>query len=657
MSDSPRPSYFLVRNDGTLTPLVAVDELPPSIRIRGVPAVISYAKTQGMISLGVAPRSEGRYILENSIPSSPSGVRTPSPGHPAMIRRPDITEENDNISNGGINENKALHIQHEFGVQTSPNAAELVTDQGGQQVNTWRQGVSGSVDEIQVRTHSPFPRSCHLTLSQATVDAIVNAASRNGAAIAMANTPTTATATNSLTLPNTLSSYTPLQATPPPANIANTQTPILLPASSAPPATTPPTTLGTLPLPNPNPTSSVPTPKKKEKVYCSFWIRRGECDYTQQGCLYKHEMPTDRETLKELGISIIPRWWREANAVRVGGSGWNEKAALGIGKEKERGMWRAGVTEKGAQGLGAQGPGIQGLGPQGPPMQMPPMLPPPQTKGTEGMRMMIGAQLGGQQYLTAAHAAPVAVTPAASPVGLAFPRQTMGSRYSPPATTSTPVLAVTCSPSSALAPAPASAPAYRQQYTPATLDGRSAQISASSPMGMAPTGSRLSPPSPAVQIPESSATDGTPAESTAPMVTPASGNVATTQSIPIPSTPTSTEPQSSQLASSPPGPMRLPAYQPLTPSPPVRHTSSSSPTPVPQPKSLQPFDISNAVSTPPLVHRRLFVTPGQSQFVTAAPTESGSGKKVASQNEAVKQRNQKPKAGQKDGVLVEFGEG
>ncbi|SLM36275.1 c-x8-c-x5-c-x3-h type zinc finger protein [Lasallia pustulata] len=558
-----------------------------------------------------------------------------------MIRRPDTSEDNVNISNGGIKENNSLHIQPEFGVQTSfPNTAELVMDQGGQQVNTWRQGVSGSVDEIQ-----------------ATVDAIVNAASRNGAATATANATTTATATNSLILPNKPSSYTLLQATPPSANIANTRNPTLLLASSAPPATTPPTTLATLPLPNPNPTSSVPTRKKKEKVYCSFWIRRGECDYTQQGCLYKHEMPTDRETLKELGISIIPRWWREANAVRVGGSGWNERAGLGIGKEKERGMWRAGVAGKGAQGLGAEGQGIQELGPQGPPMQMPPMLPPPHSKGTEGMRTMVGAQLGGQLFLTAAHAAPVAVTPAASPVGLAFPRQTMGSRYSPPATTSTPVPAVTSSPSSALAPAPAPAPAYRQHYAPATLDGRSVQSSASSPVGVAPTGSRLSPPSPAVQIPESSATDGTPAESTAPTSAPDSGNVSTSQSIPIPSTPTSTQTQSSQLASSPPGPMHLPTYQPLTPSPPVRHTSSFLPAPVPQPKPLQPFDISNAVSTPPLVHRRLFVTPGQSQFVTAAPAESGSGTKVTSQNEGVKQRNQKPKAGQKDEVLVEFGEG
>ena len=50
------------------------------------------------------------------------------------------------------------------------------------------------------------------------------------------------------------------------------------------------------------------------KIYCSHWIRTGECDYTQLGCAYKHEMP-DAETLATLGYrpqNIPPRWFREA---------------------------------------------------------------------------------------------------------------------------------------------------------------------------------------------------------------------------------------------------------------------------------------------------------------------------------------------------------
>jgi hypothetical protein len=47
------------------------------------------------------------------------------------------------------------------------------------------------------------------------------------------------------------------------------------------------------------------------KEYCSYWLRHGECDYAQQGCLYRHEVPLDRSTLEKLGLRDIPRWYRE----------------------------------------------------------------------------------------------------------------------------------------------------------------------------------------------------------------------------------------------------------------------------------------------------------------------------------------------------------
>lgn len=46
------------------------------------------------------------------------------------------------------------------------------------------------------------------------------------------------------------------------------------------------------------------------KRYCTYWIRKGECDYMQQGCMYKHEMP-DRTTLEGLGFIRLPVWWQE----------------------------------------------------------------------------------------------------------------------------------------------------------------------------------------------------------------------------------------------------------------------------------------------------------------------------------------------------------
>ncbi|KAI9739762.1 MAG: hypothetical protein M1834_006482 [Cirrosporium novae-zelandiae] len=47
-----------------------------------------------------------------------------------------------------------------------------------------------------------------------------------------------------------------------------------------------------------------------DKVYCTYWLKFGECDYLQQGCKYKHEMP-DFSTLKNMGFTHVPRWFRE----------------------------------------------------------------------------------------------------------------------------------------------------------------------------------------------------------------------------------------------------------------------------------------------------------------------------------------------------------
>ena len=75
MSGSPQSHFFIVRPDGTKTPLIAVDELPSNFHILGVPPSISDAQTQGMVSLGLVP-SSGRYYVvqqdENSAASSSS---------------------------------------------------------------------------------------------------------------------------------------------------------------------------------------------------------------------------------------------------------------------------------------------------------------------------------------------------------------------------------------------------------------------------------------------------------------------------------------------------------------------------------------------------------------------------------------------------------
>ena len=45
------------------------------------------------------------------------------------------------------------------------------------------------------------------------------------------------------------------------------------------------------------------------KVYCSYWLRTGNCNYEQQGCKYRHEIPADEETRNIIGFRDCPNWW------------------------------------------------------------------------------------------------------------------------------------------------------------------------------------------------------------------------------------------------------------------------------------------------------------------------------------------------------------
>ena len=75
MSDSPRPHFFIVRGDGTKVPLVAVDELPSSFHILGVPSFINDAQSQGMVSLGYVHSSRRCYIVRQD-EDSPTSSRS-----------------------------------------------------------------------------------------------------------------------------------------------------------------------------------------------------------------------------------------------------------------------------------------------------------------------------------------------------------------------------------------------------------------------------------------------------------------------------------------------------------------------------------------------------------------------------------------------------
>ncbi|KAG9238100.1 hypothetical protein BJ875DRAFT_437785 [Amylocarpus encephaloides] len=61
--------------------------------------------------------------------------------------------------------------------------------------------------------------------------------------------------------------------------------------------------------------SRPPFRERREKIYCDKWIHEGVCSFTQMGCKFKHEMPTDKETQVSLGLNHgFPGWYRRAHA-------------------------------------------------------------------------------------------------------------------------------------------------------------------------------------------------------------------------------------------------------------------------------------------------------------------------------------------------------
>lgn len=128
-SDPPRPCYFISRNDGTLTPLIAVDELPASIRIIGAPAVISPAATVNMMSLGVKDRSQYKYNVETSDSCIDSHSGKLSLDSVTIKSEPSVLEKPLEAPNGGAKRQKV--------------------DSGAKGVEEWRQSVK-TIDETQV---------------------------------------------------------------------------------------------------------------------------------------------------------------------------------------------------------------------------------------------------------------------------------------------------------------------------------------------------------------------------------------------------------------------------------------------------------------------------------------------------------------------------
>ncbi|KAF1833695.1 hypothetical protein BDW02DRAFT_500112, partial [Decorospora gaudefroyi] len=69
-------------------------------------------------------------------------------------------------------------------------------------------------------------------------------------------------------------------------------------------------------------------PDHAKKEWCTYWIMTGECAFTAIGCKYKHEMPSE-EKLRDLGITRVPKWWKEKSTIIPRTSTWMQRKIAG----------------------------------------------------------------------------------------------------------------------------------------------------------------------------------------------------------------------------------------------------------------------------------------------------------------------------------------
>ncbi|KAI1363788.1 hypothetical protein F5Y08DRAFT_354096 [Xylaria arbuscula] len=66
---------------------------------------------------------------------------------------------------------------------------------------------------------------------------------------------------------------------------------------------------------SPGSSNNAITGHRRPKIYCDKWVHEGVCAFTQQGCKYKHEMPSDKLTQHQLGLFHgYPQWWKKHQA-------------------------------------------------------------------------------------------------------------------------------------------------------------------------------------------------------------------------------------------------------------------------------------------------------------------------------------------------------
>ncbi|KIW11450.1 hypothetical protein PV08_10750 [Exophiala spinifera] len=233
-----KPQFFLTRPNGAMVPLVAMDEMPFHVQIRGVPRSLTAFDIGGMTPLGLVESRHEYHVVE------------------AMNNMNNIAHRNPTTGQKPSDLPSSLVSQH-LGVALCPSPVVKFPGSITQPSDTTSSSFSTEDGKTNTPAGSSVDSSADTNTAPCPVPAWRQHATTNVAAPATTKIEDSKSTANAATASNTAKALT------------------------------------------------------GKKVYCSYWLRKGECDFAQQGCIYKHEMPTDLETLQSVGFTDIPLWYRQ----------------------------------------------------------------------------------------------------------------------------------------------------------------------------------------------------------------------------------------------------------------------------------------------------------------------------------------------------------
>ncbi|KAK2027108.1 hypothetical protein LX32DRAFT_641221 [Colletotrichum zoysiae] len=303
-----RPRHFIVREGGTIVPLVPVDQLPAYINIHGVPREMAIEDTTGMSNLGMFTKPEGLFQMR---PLTPTNVKLsssvgPSQSDPSALNDRTRLQQNERL--GGT------AYEPTIGAPATMWASKSLT--GDPEVPPSRPNLAAGTTQPQPPAPQLPPRRV-IDWAEDTESVSTDNFSAPDEDRSASSTPNTVVTS----VKEAQAQRVPIaRKDKPAAEIADRM--LELGGSQFATRQAPPSRTSSQSNISDTPKPSKPGKQKASRPagsLCWQWCQTGQCIWSTE-CRYTHQMPMTLEGLAKVGLTELPGWWRRAAGLPVEGT-------------------------------------------------------------------------------------------------------------------------------------------------------------------------------------------------------------------------------------------------------------------------------------------------------------------------------------------------